>query len=473
MNDQFTRREFLRAGSLAALGLIAAACSPAATPTAEPTKPPAQATSAPPAPTATTTPRPTTAPTATPRPVSTIDWWTVAGADVGNEADQRAMLAEFQKSAAGQWVNVKATFLPDDGFSEKMTTVLGTGTGVPDVTTFWDAGWFPQATDLREYIARDKVDINMYNKIHFDSRCRFGDKIIGLPIGVGATMYYYNTAMFDKAGLKYPDWGYTMEQFLNDAVKLTDRSKKVYGAAMPTRVWRAEFFAFGARPFSEDGKTVEGYMNGAKTVKAFEFMYDLATSGAAPTPAEYEALRTEGTGPLDFFNTGRLGFAGLNNGQFLIVDKAGVKFGLVHNPTVQGEEVITNGWTLQIGIPSASKNKDAAWEFLKFFCTEPGQKALMMRNNGFTPTIPSLWKDHPAQADKRVQFFFRILQTRQVWEFAGRFPYFNRVTRLNQELYDNIYQGKVKRGDIKGVLDKTVAEAQKIVDEERKKLGMP
>lgn len=145
---------------------------------------------------------PTAAATTTTRVAGNADWWTVAGADVGNQPDQEALVAEFQKSPAGASVKVKPTFLPDDGFSEKMTTVLATGSGVPDVTSIVNADWFPQATDLKDYIARDTVDLNQFSKIHFDTRCRFGDKIIGLPIGVGATMYFYNTTLFEKAGLK-------------------------------------------------------------------------------------------------------------------------------------------------------------------------------------------------------------------------------------------------------------------------------
>jgi multiple sugar transport system substrate-binding protein len=451
---------------------VIASCAPAPTATpVPPTAVPAKPTDVP-KPAATAVPPAPTAVPPTARPVTTIDWWTVAGADVGNEADQRALAAEFQKSPSGSWVTLKQTFLPDDGFSEKMNTVLGTGSGVPDVTTFWDAGWFPQATDLREYIARDKVDIAQYSKVHFDSRCRFGDKIIGMPIGVGATIYYYNTTLLAEKGIKTPEWGYTLQQFLDDAVKITNREKKIFGATMQTRIWRAEMFAFGARPFSEDGKTVAGYMNGPKAIKAFEFFYDLAQSGAVPTPAEFQVLQTGGTGPLDLFNTGRLGFAPLNNGQFQIVDKAGVKFGLIHNPTVAGEEIITNGWTLQIGIPNASKNKDAAWEYLKWFTGEPGQKFLMSLGHDFTPTIPALWANHPASKDPRFQFFSKILQTRQVWEFSGRFPYFSKVTRVNQDLYDQIYAGKIKRSEIQGLLDKAVPDAQKIVDDERKKLGL-
>ncbi len=213
-------------------------------------------------------------------------------------------------------------------------------------------------------------------------------------------------------------------------------------------------------------------MNGAKTVAAFEFMYDLAHSGAVPTVAEFQALQTEGTGPLDLFNTGRLGFAGLNNGQFQIVDQAGVKFGLVHNPQVPGEEIITNGWTLQLGIPKASQKQDAAWEWLKWMTGKDGQRFLMNMNHGYTPNIPALWPEHPAANDERVKFFFKILETPMLWEFSGRFPYFSKVTRLNQDLYDKIYLGEIEKSQIKDELNKTVPQAQEIVDTERKNLGL-
>ena len=285
-------------------------------------------------------------------------------------------------------------------------------------------------------------------------------------------MYFYNQTLFEEKGLTLPAWGYTMQQWLEDAVKLTDKSKKIFGAAMPTRVWRAEFFAFGARPFDNDGKVVEGYMNGPQTVAAFEFMWDLARSGAVPTFSEFQALSTEGTGPIDLFMTGRLGFAGLNNGQFGRVDSSGVKFGLVHNPKVEGQEVITNGWTLQLGIPKASGKKDAAWEWLKWMTGMDGQRFLQAQNKGYTANIPALWPEHPAKDDARVKFFFEILKPPQVWEFSGRFPYFGKVTRLNQELYDRIYLGDIERDQIKAELDKTVAAAQEIVDTERKALGL-
>jgi multiple sugar transport system substrate-binding protein len=450
---RMTRRRFLYASGVAASGLVAAACAPQAT---APSAAPGGAS-----------------PTPVSKPLATIDWWTVAGTpETGGSQDAtNQMIAAFKQTPGGQWVTPKPNYLPDDGFSEKMTTVMGSGVGVPDVTSILVANWFPGALDLRPLIERDRFDTKIYSKIHWDTRCLYEGKVIGLPTAVGATMYFYNTTLLDSKRIKAPEWGYTMDQFLKDATNISDRTKRIFGATIQNRIWRGEMFAFGARPFSDDGKTVAGYMNGPKTVKALEFTYDLARSGAVPTAAEFEVLRTEGSGPIDLFNTGRLGFAPLNNGQFQIVDKAGVKFGLVHNPQVPGEPIITNGWAIQIGIPAASKNQDAAWEWLRWYAGEPGQRYLQNLNKGFTSVIPSLWKEHPAVSDSRVQFFHRILETDQVWAFAGRFPYFNDVTRLNQELYDKIYLDRIRRSEIQSELDKAVPAAQKVVDEARKKLG--
>jgi ABC-type glycerol-3-phosphate transport system substrate-binding protein len=208
-------------------------------------------------------------------------------------------------------------------------------------------------------------------------------------------------------------------------------------------------------------------------VRAFEFFHDWLTSDAVPTSAENEVLRTEGTGPLDLFSTGRLGFGALTHGQFQRVDKAGVKFGLIHQPIVDGEGYWHNGWTTRIGLPEASKVKDQAWEWIKFYTGEPGQKHLMMLDQGFTPAIPDLWKQHPGANDPRLQFFFKVTgETRQVREYLFRFPYVAKVTRLNQELYDQIYLKRIAKADIKKKLDETVPLAQKVIDEERAKLKL-
>ena len=95
------RRNLLKLAGIGAVGTVATACAPAATPA--PAKPAA-----------------TAAPAAPAKAVTTLDWWTVASADVGTQPQQEGLIAEFNKLSNQTGASVKATFLPDDGFSEKM-----------------------------------------------------------------------------------------------------------------------------------------------------------------------------------------------------------------------------------------------------------------------------------------------------------------------------------------------------------------
>ena len=125
-----------------------------------------------------------------------------------------------------------------------------------------------------------------------------------------------------------------------------------------------------------------------------------------------------------------------------------------------------------LGIPKASAKPDAAWEWLKWMTGMDGQRWIQAQNKGYTANIPALWAEHPSANDERVKFFFEILKTPQVQEFAGKFPYYNKVIRLSQDLYDRIYLGDVARDAIKGELDKLVPQAQEIVTTERAALGL-
>ena len=54
-----------------------------------------------------------------------------------------------------------------DGFSEKMQTVMGSGVGVPDVSSILVANWFPGALDLRrlESLGDDGTDLSLFSPL--------------------------------------------------------------------------------------------------------------------------------------------------------------------------------------------------------------------------------------------------------------------------------------------------------------------
>ena len=192
-----TRRQALRwLGGATGVALLAA-CTPS-TPSAVPAS-----TSA-----AIAKPAATTA-AATVSKTSTVKWWTLPSEDFSEEA-QRAMAAAFEAKTPN--IKIEQTFLPADGYDQKVTTALGTGEG-PDVMFFWTDGWLPKALDLSKLIQRDKFDIGQYNEAAWNSWAKYGtsDKVIGLPLGVGANFLFYREDLFKQFGVTPPQWGVTME----------------------------------------------------------------------------------------------------------------------------------------------------------------------------------------------------------------------------------------------------------------------
>ena len=106
-------------------------------------------------------------------------------------------------------------------------------------------------------------------------------------------------------------------------------------------------------------------------------------------------LGTEGTGPIDLFLSGRLAMATLNNDHMITARNAGIRFGAAPEPHNPEHERFVNAWSQTTSIWEGSDHPAEAWELLKFFGGETGQRFLMENSNLF-PSIPGLREDFVA-----------------------------------------------------------------------------
>lgn len=443
------------------LSFVLAACSPQATPSPVASPEPTQGEAVV-KPTETTQQKPTTPP----EPV-VIEWWTVPSEEYSEEV-QRKMVEEFNATHPNIKVNI--TVLPESGFTEKMTTTLGSGQGAPDVAFFWDTNWYPQALDLRPYIERDGFDTSMYIEGFWQTRALWGDVVVGLPLGVGANFVMFNKSVFDEKGVEYPTWDWTTDDYLRLVKELNDPTKKRWGGDRPRGPFRAIWYNYGARPFSDDSTTVEGYLNGPASVAAYTWLWDLVNTNSTPTPADLEVLGTEGTGPVDLFMAGRLAMATLNQGHMLNAIKNNVEFGVVPEPGVTGNPRWVNAWSITVSIWKGTKHPDEAWEFLKWYVGPEGQEFLMKNGNLF-PSIRSLLPKSPYADIPAVQEFFKVLELPQVQSWTGTHPCNSAVIRAARPVWDKINLNQIARDQIKAELDAIVPAAQAALDECRARLG--
>src|SRR5690625_3518607 len=187
-----------------------------------------------------------------------------------------------------------------------------------------------------------------------------------MSVGAATIGMYYNKTLFDEADLPYPEDGWTWDEFIELAEKLTirDGDKIIqYGANLNlANDWIEPFvFSNGGRYLSEDGSTSKGYLNSEATVDTFQKISDMYNvSKVATNPAELVSLKG-----IDLFATGQVA---MNvNGSWAQADlqkDPDMDFGVVTLPTMSTGEKTSLLYTSGMGISRSSKNQELAWEFL-------------------------------------------------------------------------------------------------------------
>jgi multiple sugar transport system substrate-binding protein len=399
----------------------------------------------------------------------TIEWWTVASEEFDEEV-QRALVDKF--NAEHPDIQVNMTLLPPDGYDERMQTTLGAGQGAPDVALFWNTNWYPQALDLTEFIEADEnIDPEMYLPGFWNTRVVFKDEIIGLPLGVGANFVMYNKDMFDAAGIPYPEADWTVQEYNELVSQLSNPDARVWGGDRPRGPYRAIFYNMGARLYSDDSTTTEGYLNSPESVAAYQWLADLVATDGTPTPADLEVLGTEGTGPIDLFLADRLAMATLNQGHMQNAIAAGKNFGIVPEPTVEGAETRhVNAWSLTASVWEGTEHPEEAYTWLSYWAGPEGQRFLM-ENGNLIPSIPDVLEDWEAADTDYGQAFLEVLELEQVAAWDNAHPCKGTVLRAVQDAWDLVNLGQISGDEIQTTLDGLVPAADAALEECVERLG--
>ena len=407
---------------------------------------------------------------ATAQDAVTLKLWTVPGHDLGAEETQRELFAKFEEMHPN--IKIDLTVMPESGYEDRMTTVLGAGSGAPDLIVFFDNNWLPQALDLTDYIEADPdISPDKYYTEFWNNRVVDGDRIVALPYGIGANIVLYNKDVFDAAGVAYPTADWTTEDFISIAKSVTDKSKGIWGGDRPRGAFRAVFNNYGALPYSDDSTSVDGHYNSDASVAAFTWLWDLVDSGATPTPAEIDILGTEGTGPVDLFISGRLAMATLNQTHLLTSLKQGVNFGVVPEPKGPGPVRHVNAWSARPGIWQGTEHPEEAWELLKFWAGAEGQRYMMENGLNMFPAIPSVIEGHPFADHEGTKAFFSVLEWPQVAGWQSKHPCWRAAVRRVGDTWDLINLGEIGRDEIRASLDKDLPELETALNDCVPRLG--
>nr|WP_308627422.1 sugar ABC transporter substrate-binding protein [uncultured Eisenbergiella sp.] len=190
-------------------------------------------------------------------------------------------------------INVEITSIAGvQDYNTKMQTVIGTK-DAPSV--FWinfnlAKEYIPMGfvQDLTEYIDNDtEFDLAKLNVGITDAYTVDG-KIYGIAKDTDGFAVFYNKALFDAAGVKYPEDEWSVEEFAQTAKELTKDGVVGWTNTTSDRVYYNFMYSYGGSPYTEDASSAN--VNSKGSVEAMQVLMDLMNNGYAYNRAEMDEM---------------------------------------------------------------------------------------------------------------------------------------------------------------------------------------
>ncbi len=318
---------------------------------------------------------------------------------------EKKVAAGFEAAHPGVKVQVEAY---GDGYDDKIAAGFGAG-DPPDVLYMWN---FPayQASllPLNDYLAKSGLDTSDFAAVTLNyatiSDPDGSKRVLGVPAGYTTLVTYFNKDMFDKAGLAYPKDGWTWDELRADAKALAKPDEKVYGFGVDGAPDPYDFEAYlwsnGSSWISPDGKTTKGFLSAPETAQVFQMFVDMVKSG------EGVLFGVGDNGSYrELFNADKLGMVISGTWPMPDFDTAKKNYGVAMMPAFAGKPAHSQVDMSALSIAKDSKNKDLAWEFVKYYASP---EAVALRTNDL-PILNSVAKSRGLLDNPKYAAFFKML----------------------------------------------------------------
>ena len=315
---------------------------------------------------------------------------------------------------------------------------------------------------LDDYIKKDKVDLKKFAGA--TDQVLVDGKLYELPFRNDFWVIFYNKDIFDRAGVAYPTNDMTWEEYDALARKVTNTTfgSQVYGTHYHT--WRSTVQLCAML----DGKhsILDGNYDFVKPY--YEMVLNQEKDGVC---RKYADLKTEGLHYSAAFSGGDV--AMMNQGSWFISTlitnikkgeydaKLCGNWGLVKYPHAQGVPAgSTLGTITGLSVTTASKNPDAAWDFVNWVSGADGAAVLASSGN-----FPACMTEGVKNTISSMEGFPTDKQSKEALEVSNLYlevPYGKHVSEINSVL--DSYHGSIMTGE------KTIDEGIKAMNDEVAKI---
>jgi multiple sugar transport system substrate-binding protein len=346
--------------------------------------------------------------------------------------------------AANPLITVSPNVSDWDAYWDKLQTGLAGG-AAPDVFAM-DGPLFPDyqsrdvLLDLKPYIDRDGYDLSQLTEQGVADFTTAGGQF-GLPRDLNVIVLYYNKAMFDAAGIPYPDDTWDWAKLVEVGKQLTkddngDGTVDQWGFYTETtdmeNFWLSAVWQNGGDVLAPDGKsTVLGTDQAAGGI---QFVQDLIWKDKIMADP---ALFAE-TG--DAFEQGKAAMEA--NGSWLVPTHlaAGIDLGIAPLPKGPAGRFTSVNPTGAV-VYKGSKAPDAAWEFVKYLASPAAQEQLMTLKASLPVSKEVLAGPYASSFDGAKVFADSLAYAKLKPSFRG---YNEFTTILQGELDTNVFNAPNK-----------------------------
>lgn len=292
-----------------------------------------------------------------------------------------------------------------EAYGDEYDTKLAAGMGAkdaPDVMYMWNYPAYKDALEpLDSYIEKEGAE---YGENFYEALWNYNkadDVILGLPVGYTTHVMYYNKDLFDAKGVSYPEAGWTWEDAKEIAKKLTDEGEDTKGLVFSGKPDPFDFEMYlwsNGSAYVDESGNLSGNLNAKETVEVFTMFQDMLKEGIA--------VASEGSGTTEM-KTGKVGMYVNGSWGISSLKDAGINYGIVELPSFEGKKGVSIVSSSGLSMSKDSKNKEAAFEFMKFWT---GETANLDRIKYELPVLKSVVASEKLSEDPEKSVFYTMLE---------------------------------------------------------------
>ena len=292
-----------------------------------------------------------------------------------------------------------------EAYGDEYDTKLAAGMGAkdaPDVMYMWNYPAYKDALEpLDSYIEKEGAE---YGENFYEALWNYNkadDVILGLPVGYTTHVMYYNKDLFDAKGVSYPETGWTWEDAKEIAKKLTDEGEDTKGLVFSGKPDPFDFEMYlwsNGSAYVDESGNLSGNLNAKETVEVFTMFQDMLKEGIA--------VASEGSGTTEM-KTGKVGMYVNGSWGISSLKDAGINYGIVELPSFEGKKGVSIVSSSGLSMSKDSKNKEAAFEFMKFWT---GETANLDRIEYELPVLKSVVASEKLSEDPEKSVFYTMLE---------------------------------------------------------------